>query len=137
MRTAYNKCKTITGSSTCCVASIGKTEATVTIANVGDSGALVYRPSEKKILFQTEEQTHDFNFPKQLGTNSDDKPEHADVTPIEVLCFIFTKHIFFCIVANSASVVSISNEIIRRTSTRDLRLNKFDTILFNRSKMAT
>lgn len=45
---------------------------------------MVYRPKTKEVLYRTEEQQHDFNFPKQLGTNSDDYPEHSDVKVLDV-----------------------------------------------------
>jgi len=44
----------------------------------------VYRPKTGEVLLRTVEQQHDFNFPKQLGTNSDDYPEHSDVKVIDV-----------------------------------------------------
>lgn len=50
----------------------------LTVLNLGDSGCLVYRPTAKQVLLRTAEQCHDFNFPRQLGTNSDDSVEHAD-----------------------------------------------------------
>lgn len=97
MRKAYDDNKSIMGSSTCCIATLTE-DSTCCIANVGDSGALIYRPSSKKILFKSEEQCHDFNFPKQLGTNSDDVPEHADVTKVKLekgdLVFLATDGIF-------------------------------------------
>lgn len=45
--------------------------------NLGDSGFLVIRDS--KLLMKTKEQQHEFNFPFQLGTNSGDRPETADI----------------------------------------------------------
>ncbi|BDD55788.1 hypothetical protein MAP00_001277 [Monascus purpureus] len=44
------------------------------VTNLGDSKVLVIRPSEKKLLFRTDEQWHWFDCPYQLGTNSIDTP---------------------------------------------------------------
>lgn len=88
LRKAYDDSKEITGSSTLCLATLHETRGgkdALTVCNVGDSGALIYRPSTGEVLFRSVEQIHDFNFPKQLGTNSDDFPEHADVAVVEVL----------------------------------------------------
>ncbi|CAD7953288.1 unnamed protein product [Amoebophrya sp. A25] len=83
LRKAYDKCKPITGSATCCLVTLEKDNSLI-VSNLGDSGALIYRPSENRIIFKSEEQCHDFNFPKQLGTNSDDMPEHCDVHSVKV-----------------------------------------------------
>ncbi|KAL4749058.1 hypothetical protein BDW72DRAFT_205092 [Aspergillus terricola var. indicus] len=45
------------------------------VTNIGDCKVLVIRPSEKKIVFRTEEQWHWFDCPMQLGTNSMDTPQ--------------------------------------------------------------
>eukprot|EP00392_Amoebophrya_sp_AT5.2_P019554 g20444.t1 len=71
LRKAYDKCRPIIGSATICLVTLQKDDSVI-VTNVGDSGALIYRPSENRILFKSEEQVHDFNFPKQLGTHSDD-----------------------------------------------------------------
>lgn len=64
------------------------------VTNLGDCKVLVIRPSEEKIIFQTEEQWHWFDCPMQLGTNSIDTPrENAALSRVElaeddiVLCF--------------------------------------------------
>ncbi|PYH99976.1 hypothetical protein BO71DRAFT_341965 [Aspergillus ellipticus CBS 707.79] len=44
------------------------------VTNLGDCKVFVIRPSEKKILFRTQEQWHWFDCPMQLGTNSVDTP---------------------------------------------------------------
>jgi len=64
------------GTSTCCICRI-KDNNTLDGLNLGDSGYLILRPSfEKdnlqfKIFFKSEEQTHGFNFPFQVGENGD------------------------------------------------------------------
>ena len=45
------------------------------VTQLGDSQIIVLRPSEEQIIFKTEEQTHWFDCPRQLGTNSPDTPE--------------------------------------------------------------
>jgi protein phosphatase PTC7 len=52
-------------------------------ANLGDSGFMVYR--REALIFRSQEQQHSFNFPLQLGKNSEDTPASADVfnLPIE------------------------------------------------------
>ncbi|CAD7923905.1 unnamed protein product [Amoebophrya sp. A120] len=83
LRKAYDKCRHIMGSATVCLVTLQKDD-TVIVTNVGDSAAIIVRPSERRILFKSEEQVHDFNFPKQLGMHSDDMPEHGDVHSVKV-----------------------------------------------------
>ncbi|RDW70782.1 uncharacterized protein DSM5745_08293 [Aspergillus mulundensis] len=45
------------------------------VTNIGDCKVIVIRPSEKKVVFRTEEQWHWFDCPMQLGTNSVDTPQ--------------------------------------------------------------
>ena len=45
------------------------------VTNLGDSQCLVLRPKDGKIIYKTTEQWHWFDCPRQLGTNSPDKPE--------------------------------------------------------------
>jgi len=54
------------------------------IANLGDSGLLVYRPSTDDVLFRSMEQQITFNTPRQLGTGSNDRPECAESVTVEV-----------------------------------------------------
>lgn len=67
--------KKVIGTSTACVASIKG--STVRVANVGDSGAMLVR--DGVVAHRTREQQHSFNCPFQLGTDSNDTPEHADL----------------------------------------------------------
>jgi len=55
----------------------------VCVGNLGDSGAMLLRDGQ--VVFRTEEQTHGFNFPRQLGTGSQDTPNDADVITIDAL----------------------------------------------------
>lgn len=67
------------GSSTCTICHFSKTESDVLEAlNLGDSGYLILRPVltdnylDFDIVFKSEEQTHGFNFPFQVGEGGDD-----------------------------------------------------------------
>jgi protein phosphatase PTC7 len=88
----------IIGSTTACVASYlplpsdgrgdskpvaGGAAGTMQIANLGDSGCMVIR--DGRVVLRTVEQTHAFNFPRQLGTGSQDTPADADRLSIPVL----------------------------------------------------
>jgi serine/threonine protein phosphatase PrpC len=58
---------------------------TLTVANVGDSRAYVFRPSSGDFVFKTSEQWHWFDCPRQLGTNSPDTPvANAVVSRVEL-----------------------------------------------------
>ena len=50
----------------------------VQVANLGDSGMMLLRGGS--VVVRTTEQTHAFNFPRQLGTGSQDTPSDADST---------------------------------------------------------
>ncbi len=58
------------GSSTVVVAILNSDQRKLNTALVGDSGYIILRPEGKKyrVVFQSEEQLHDFNTPFQLGT---------------------------------------------------------------------
>ena len=99
---AMNKVKSqeIKGSSTACLASLNPASNVITIANIGDSGALILRPrlalSLKQnfdILFQSPPMCHRFNTPFQLGyfreidpKNSSIDIEHEFDQPSEAAC---------------------------------------------------
>jgi protein phosphatase PTC7 len=80
------------GTSTICIVSLinGRLEA----CNLGDSGFLVCRKNgvggvkastgRFETVYRTSEQTHFFNCPYQIGTNSNDGPEHADLVEFAV-----------------------------------------------------
>lgn len=70
---------TETGSSTCVIASLDKEAPILYTSNLGDSGYLLVRVTDKDVvsIFRSKEQTHGFNFPYQIGTNGDD-PSRAD-----------------------------------------------------------
>mmetsp|Transcript_13330 Transcript_13330/g.22137 ORF Transcript_13330/g.22137 Transcript_13330/m.22137 type:complete len:274 (-) Transcript_13330:155-976(-) len=68
------------GTSTACLVRISA-EGQLTALNVGDSGFRLLRHDDQGKLFialRSEEQTHYFNCPWQLGTGSTDLPEHGD-----------------------------------------------------------
>jgi protein phosphatase PTC7 len=73
------KMATETGSSTCVIASLDKEAPILYTSNLGDSGYLLLRRTDSKLVsvFRSKEQTHGFNFPYQIGTSGDD-PESAD-----------------------------------------------------------
>ncbi|TKA83731.1 hypothetical protein B0A55_00035 [Friedmanniomyces simplex] len=63
----------------------GSVRPVVYVAQLGDSKVMVVRPREKRIVFETEEQWHYFDCPRQLGTNSPDTPEgNAVLSTVEV-----------------------------------------------------
>ena len=68
------------GTTTTCAAllhhKIGSTqqEPILYVTNLGDSKILVLRPEGKEIIYETTEQWHWFDCPRQLGTNSLDTP---------------------------------------------------------------
>jgi serine/threonine protein phosphatase PrpC len=72
----------IVGSSTACVVVLGNDE--LKIANLGDCGLSIIRHNH--FVFRTEEQQHSFNFPYQLGTNSFDSPQDAQVCIMHHCC---------------------------------------------------
>lgn len=68
----------ITGSATCSIAILDPVEPWLHAANIGDSGFYVVRGKDGKaeVVSSSEERTHGFNFPCQLGTGGD-KPDKA------------------------------------------------------------
>ncbi|PWN45338.1 hypothetical protein IE81DRAFT_285959, partial [Ceraceosorus guamensis] len=74
MHRAWRRCirasrrEGIKGSSTALIAILREDE--LRIANVGDCVALVIRPSQRTMVFRSEEQQHSFNYPLQLGMMS-------------------------------------------------------------------
>lgn len=58
----------------------------VWVTQLGDSKVMVLRPAEAgRVLFETEEQWHYFDCPRQLGTNSPDTPEeNAVLSKVEI-----------------------------------------------------
>ncbi|MDP2437848.1 MAG: SpoIIE family protein phosphatase, partial [archaeon] len=66
---AWRGAGTVLGSSTALVAAL-REDYSLEVCNVGDSAMMIVR--EGAILFRSEEQTHGFNFPFQLGSQGDD-----------------------------------------------------------------
>ena len=68
------------GTTTTCSALLHHTKAASTInpvlyvTNLGDSQIMVIRPKTDQVIYKTTEQWHWFDCPRQLGTNSPDKP---------------------------------------------------------------
>ena len=55
------------------------------VTQLGDSKCLVVRPSDKSVVFATQEQWHYFDCPRQLGTNSPDQPTvNAVLSKVEI-----------------------------------------------------
>lgn len=50
------------------------------VTNLGDCQVMVLRPSEQEVIYKTQEQWHWFDCPRQLGTNSPDRPNENAVT---------------------------------------------------------
>lgn len=78
LKVAYDKTRSV-GSATCCLVFLDHAKSCIKSANLGDSGFILYRPSEGLVVVKSTFQCHDFNFPLQLGTGSLDLPEHADL----------------------------------------------------------
>lgn len=57
------------GSSTCCLILLDTNSNKIFTANIGDSGYLILRYEEGKLveIFKSEEQQHSFNFPFQVN----------------------------------------------------------------------
>ncbi|KAF7732522.1 hypothetical protein EC973_003269 [Apophysomyces ossiformis] len=70
----------IVGSSTACLAVLRGDE--LRVANLGDCGISVIR--NNGYVFRSEEQQHSFNYPYQLGTQSRDRPNHAQTFNVNV-----------------------------------------------------
>ena len=68
------------GTTTACSALLHHTKAASTsnpllyVTNLGDSQIMVVRPKTDQVIYKTTEQWHWFDCPRQLGTNSPDKP---------------------------------------------------------------
>lgn len=60
-----NRDDPVVGSSTACVVAMHRRDLTLYTANLGDSGFMVLRNG--RVLHRSEEQTHDFNTPFQVG----------------------------------------------------------------------
>ncbi|OQR95052.1 phosphatase 2C 55-like [Achlya hypogyna] len=74
----------VPGSSTACLVHLK--DASITAANLGDSGFLHCRQEGNKwtLLYESPPQCHYFNCPLQLGLDSRDQPKHANVTKHDV-----------------------------------------------------
>ena len=78
------------GTTTACSALLhyvqnGDAQPLLYVTQLGDCKCLVVRPKDKSVIFSTTEQWHYFDCPRQLGTNSPDKPfEHAVLSKIDV-----------------------------------------------------
>eukprot|EP01108_Squamamoeba_japonica_P002899 TRINITY_DN2440_c0_g1_i6.p1 TRINITY_DN2440_c0_g1~~TRINITY_DN2440_c0_g1_i6.p1 ORF type:complete len:351 (-),score=171.56 TRINITY_DN2440_c0_g1_i6:55-1107(-) len=80
MNAGYKAAMDKVGSATFCVTTlVGNRLLT---ANLGDSGYMLYRHGE--LIYRSIEQQHNFNFPYQLGTNSDDTPDTSDFFEHEI-----------------------------------------------------
>ncbi|KAH8739754.1 hypothetical protein FG386_001461 [Cryptosporidium ryanae] len=53
------------------------------VFNLGDSKCLIYRMSERSVIYESDIQQHDFNIPYQLGTGSFDKPKDGQYSVFE------------------------------------------------------
>ena len=48
---------------------------TIYVTNLGDSQCMIIRPRGQEMIYKSQEQWHWFDCPRQLGTNSPDRPE--------------------------------------------------------------
>lgn len=78
----FESASSLTGSTTALVLAIADNGVELRSANVGDSGFMVVR--EGKIVYRSSEQQHQFNFPYQLGTGSQDRPQDAERASVEL-----------------------------------------------------
>ena len=73
------------GTTTACAALLhfaqaqGRISPKLYVTNLGDSQCLVIRPKDQEVIYKTTEQWHWFDCPRQLGTNSPDKPNQNAV----------------------------------------------------------
>ena len=78
------------GTTTACSALLhyaknGDSHPLLLVTQLGDCKCLVVRPSDKSVVFATKEQWHYFDCPRQLGTNSPDKPlVNAVLSKVEI-----------------------------------------------------
>jgi len=75
LRYGYDSSQSIVGSSTACIIHISGNQ--FHSANLGDSGFRIIRRNQ--VIFSSTSQQHRFNMPYQIGAQSDDKPEMADI----------------------------------------------------------
>eukprot|EP01066_Platyproteum_vivax_P013078 Platyproteum_vivax@DN5948_c0_g1_i2.p1 len=83
LKEAYTKTSAI-GTTTVCLVFIDEYTRQIRSANVGDCSFLIYRPRLDEVVFKSEVQLYDMNYPRQLGTGSHDLPEHADIVDFDV-----------------------------------------------------
>jgi protein phosphatase PTC7 len=88
LRNAYNGMGTTIGTTTACVITLNETNHFIKALNLGDSGFVLFRWSEIENgwipIIHSKEQQHYFNCPRQMGTKTDDIPEHGDEYRISV-----------------------------------------------------
>eukprot|EP01043_Picozoa_sp_COSAG02_P025593 COSAG02_NODE_1443_length_12584_cov_2.587425_10_plen_256_part_00 len=151
LRAAYDdvELQQVLGSTTAIVVtleSMAKDKASIHVANLGDSGIMVVRPSDSdqpsEKLFRSVEQQHSFNFPFQLGGGGGDRPEMADRHNIPVaendlivlgtdglfdnlfddeITKIIDKHVAACggiLNCNQAELLQMTEAIAKATSVR-------------------
>lgn len=90
LETAYDQLDfSVQGSTTALVAQICD-DTKLHICNVGDSALGIFRNG--KLIFQTKDTLHGFNFPFQLGSSKRDKPSDGtyDIIPIQTNDLIIT-----------------------------------------------
>ena len=77
----------VLGSSTCCIIILDRQMEKIKTASMGDSLYMIarYNIEDKKFVkfFKSEDQSHRFNHPFQLGTNGDD-PSKAKIESHDV-----------------------------------------------------
>ena len=78
------------GSCTCVIVTLDDQADIIQTCNLGDSGYMILRREDEaphqenpRILYESKEQQHSFNFPFQVGTNGDD-PEKAEANAHKV-----------------------------------------------------
>ncbi len=125
------------GSSTCTICKINSPDKLEAL-NLGDSGYLILRPNYNvdqnnynfEIIFKSEEQTHGFNFPYQVGEGGDN-PAKAEVK------FHSVKPYDLLILATDGLWDNISNENIIKVIKKFLEKKEIDQKAVDKAKLNT
>mmetsp|Transcript_48048 Transcript_48048/g.75028 ORF Transcript_48048/g.75028 Transcript_48048/m.75028 type:complete len:158 (-) Transcript_48048:69-542(-) len=109
-------------------------DKTLEALNLGDSGFLLLRRQEGgyQIVLRSKEQQHHFNMPFQLGTDSSDRPEHAErvEVPVEVgdVVLLATDgvwdNMFEDEIKNMVEEIDVPQEVANRLAEKAIRIGR-------------
>lgn len=140
MRHAARYAHRTVGSATACI--VGMEGSNLISANLGDSGFMIVRLSADSkrvdLLFKSEEQQHSFNFPFQLGAQSRDRPDDAELLSFPVqhgdLVILGTDGLFdnidakrICKIIETAIAVADESKLTLSTLARFIAADAFRT----------